>query len=139
MARKSWAFCRGFLLTLSTYGHQMGLVSRGKFEKSAPKFVPSYPGTVGWMVHRTLQAILVAFGPRAGCQNFGAFFRATLKTSKLVSIEICYLERGQCCPPIYLTSAKQHAKKKRRPVSNWNSDTLLVTLMLKKIVRLVLT
>ena len=61
MAKKSWAFCRGFLQTLSTYGHQMGLVSHGTFQKSAPKFLPSYPGTVAWKVHRTFQAILVAF------------------------------------------------------------------------------
>ena len=62
------------------------------------------------------------FGSRAGCQNFRAFFRATLKTSRRFSIEICYVERGQCCPPIYLTSAKQHAKKKRILVLNWNCE-----------------
>ena len=55
----------------------------------------------------------LCFGSRAGYQNFRAFFRATLKTSRRFSTEICYIERGQCCPPIYLTSAKQHAKKKR--------------------------
>ena len=58
------------------------------------------------------------FGSPAGCQNFGAFFRGTLKTSRRFSIEICYIERGQCCPPINLTSAKQHAKKKRKLVLN---------------------
>ena len=61
MAGKSWAFCRGFLETPSTYGQQMGLVSHGAFQKSAPKFRPSYPGTVAWKVNRTFQAISVAF------------------------------------------------------------------------------
>ena len=61
MEGKSWAFCSGFFETLSTYGHQMGLVWHSTFQKSAPKFVPSYPGSVGWNVHRTFQAILVAF------------------------------------------------------------------------------
>ena len=84
------------------------------------------------------------FGSRAGCQNFRAFFRATLKTSGGFSIEICYIERGQCCPPIYLTSAKQHAKKKRILVLNCNSeskskDALLAMLMLKKSEMLALT
>ena len=32
---------------LSTYAQQMGLVSQGRFEKSTPKFLTSYPGTVG--------------------------------------------------------------------------------------------
>ena len=61
MAGKSWAFCRVFLETLSTYGHQMGLISHGTFQKSAPKFLPSYPGSVGCNVQRTFQTILVAF------------------------------------------------------------------------------
>ena len=61
MARESWAFCGGFLEMLSTYGHQMGLVSHGTFQKWAARFLPSYPGTVAYKVHRTLQAILVAF------------------------------------------------------------------------------
>ena len=61
MAGNQWAFCRGFSGNLSTYGHQMGLVSHGTFQKSAPKFLPSYPGTVGRKVHRTFQAIFVAF------------------------------------------------------------------------------
>ena len=84
------------------------------------------------------------FVSRAGCQNFRAFFRATLKTSRRFSIEICYIERGQCCLPIYLTSAKQHAKKKRTVILNWNNesiskDTLLAMLMLKKFEILVLS
>ena len=79
------------------------------------------------------------FVSQAGCQNLRAFFRATWETSRRFSFEICYVERGQCCPPIYLTSAKQHAKKKRKLGLKWNSDTLLATLMLKKFVRLVLT
>ena len=62
------------------------------------------------------------FGAPAGCQNFRAVFRATLKTSGQFSIEICYIERGQCCPPIYLTSAKQHATKKRILVLNSNRE-----------------
>ena len=61
MVGKSWALCGGFLETLCTYGHQMRLISHGTFQKSAPKFLPSYPGTVGWKVHRTFQAILVWF------------------------------------------------------------------------------
>ena len=93
MAGKSWAFCRGFLETLSTYGHQMGLVSHGTYRNS--------------------KRYWLRFGSRAGCQNFRAFFQATLKTSRRLSNELCHVERGQCCPPIYLTSAKQHAKKKR--------------------------
>ena len=142
MAGKSWAFCTGFLETLNTYGHQ--IVLHGTFQKSAPKFVPSYPGTVGWKVHRTFRAILVAFWVPSWLPNFRAFFRATLKTSGQFSIEICYIERGQCCPPIYLTSAKQHAKTKRILVLKWNSesiskDTLLAMLMLKKFEILVLT
>ena len=122
MAGKSWAFCMGFLEMLSTYGHQMGLVSHGIFQKSAPKFLPSYPGTVSWKVHRTFQAIWVVFESRARYQNFRAFFWATLKTTRRFSIAICYVERGQCCSPIYLTSAKQHAKKKRILVLNWNCE-----------------
>ena len=47
------------------------------------------------------------FGCRAGCHNFRAFFRATLKLSRRFLIEFCYALREQCCPPIYLTSAKQ--------------------------------
>ena len=128
--------------TLSTYGHPMGLVSHGTFQYSAPKLLPRYPGTFGCKVHRTFQAILVGF--RVGCQNFGAFFRETLKTSRGFSIEIRYIEGGQCCPPIFLTSTKQHATKKRILVVNWISeslskDTLLAMLMLKKIETLVLT
>ena len=87
------------------------------------------------------------FESRAGCQNFQAFFRATFKTSKRFSIEICYIDRGQFCPPIppiYLTSANQRAKKKEILVLNWNSesickDTLLPVLMLKKVEILVLS
>ena len=65
MEGKSWAFCRGFLETLRTCGHQMGLVSHGTFHKSAPNFLPSYPGTVAWKVHRTFQAIWVVFWVQA--------------------------------------------------------------------------
>ena len=66
------------------------------------------------MVHiRNSKRYWLRFGSRAGCQNFRAFFRATLKTSRRLSNELCHVERGQCCPPIYLTSAKQHAKEKR--------------------------
>ena len=61
MAGKSRAFCKGFLETLSTYRQQMGLVLHGTLQNSAPKFLPSYTGMVGWKVHRTFQAILVAF------------------------------------------------------------------------------
>ena len=86
----------------------------------------------------------MCFGSRAGCQNFQPFFRATLKTSRPFCTEICYIERGQCCPPIYLTSAKQHAKKKTILVVNWNNesilkDALLAMLMLKKFEILVVT
>ena len=51
MAGQSWAFCRGFLETLSTYGHQMGLVSHGTYKKFqailvafwAPSWLPKLP------------------------------------------------------------------------------------------------
>ena len=66
----------------------------------------------------------LCFGPRAGCRNFQAFFQATLKTSRRFSIEIYYIERGQCCTPIYLTSTNQHAKKKTILVLNWNSESI---------------
>ena len=46
---------------LSTYGHQMRLVSHGTFQKPAPKFLLGYPGTVGRKVHRTFLAMLLAF------------------------------------------------------------------------------
>ena len=51
MAGKSWAFCRGFSETLSTYGHQMGLVSHGTYKKFqavlvalwVPSWLPKLP------------------------------------------------------------------------------------------------
>ena len=46
MAGKSGAFCLGFLRMLGTYPEQMGLISQGKFQKWARKFLPSYPVTV---------------------------------------------------------------------------------------------
>ena len=46
---------------LNTYGHQMGLVSHGTFQKLAPKILPNYPGAVGRKVHRTFLAILDVF------------------------------------------------------------------------------
>ena len=99
-----------------------------------------FSATRGRMAGRSIEhpkRYWLRFGSRAGYQNFRAFFRATLKTSRQFSIEICYIERGQCCPPINLTSAKPHAKKKRILVLNCNSesiskDTLLAMLMPKK-------
>ena len=64
MAEKSWAYCLGFLRMLSTYPQQMGLILQGTFQKLAPKFLPSYPGTVPRKVQGTFLAILVAvWGP----------------------------------------------------------------------------
>ena len=80
MAGKNWAFCRGFLETLSTYGHQMGLMSHGTFQKSAPKFLLGYPGTVGSKVHRTFQAILVAFWVPSWLPKLTSIFPGNFKT-----------------------------------------------------------
>ena len=66
MAGKSWASCRGFLETLSTYGHQMGLVSHGMVwyglrhgKSSTPYLVSIVPpgyfgGTAGFLRSESL-------------------------------------------------------------------------------------
>ena len=74
---------------LSTYPQQMGLISHGTFQSWAPRFLPSYPGTVLWKVQGTFLAILVAFwGPiwlpklpsifTSNFENFRAFFQQNL-------------------------------------------------------------
>ena len=80
MAEKSWAFCLGLLETLSTYGHQMGLASRGTFRRWAAKILPSYPGTVGWKAHRRFQAILVAFSVPSWLPKLLSIFPGSLGT-----------------------------------------------------------
>ena len=84
MAGKSWAFCRGFSEMLNTDGHQMRLVSHGTFQKSAPKFLLRYPGTVGWKFHRTFQAILVAFWVPGGLPKLPSIFPGTFENFQAV-------------------------------------------------------
>ena len=92
---------------------------------------------VVWKVHRTFQAKLVAFWVASWRPKLRSIFLGNFETSKRFCIEICYVERGQCCPTIYLTPTKQRAKKKGILVLNWNSEsiskhTLSAMLMLEK-------
>ena len=67
MVGKGWAFCRGLLETLSTYGHRMGLVWHGTFQNWAPKFLPSYSGMVRGRCIEHSKRYWLRFASRVGC------------------------------------------------------------------------